>query len=220
MRARKLSRLDGAAEPNESDVAPAGTPEADLIVRASQGDLGAFNQIVELHQAAVLLHCTGILRDSSLAEDVTQETFVKAWKSLPSFRGTTSRAWLMRIATNGCLDLIRQRTRRATDSLDAQVYEPTPVWSSQTHDFSPEEQSEHSELAARLDDALSQLPEDQRIALLMSEVLGYDYQEIADLTASAIGTVKSRISRARARLRTDLLADSESREHFERYGRS
>lgn len=196
------------------------TPEGDLIDRSIRGDLVAFNKIVERYQSSMVLHCTGLLRDTALAEDVTQETFVKAWRSLPTFRGDSLRSWLMRIATNGCLDVLRQRSRRATDSLDAQLVEPRATWTTQTHDFSPEEQSEQAELALRLDQALAQLPEEQRIALLMSDVLGYDYHEIAALTDSAIGTVKSRISRARARLRNDLLADPDSREHFERYGRS
>jgi RNA polymerase sigma-70 factor (ECF subfamily) len=196
------------------------TPESVLIQRAVDGDLGSFNQILERYQRSVVLHCTGILRDASLAEDVAQETFVKAWKNLATFRGESVRSWLMRIATNGCLDLLRQRNRHLVDSLDAQLTEPTPMWSTQSHDFSPEEQSEQSELAGRLEQALSMLPEDQRVALLMSDVLGYDYIEIASLTDSAIGTVKSRISRARARLRVELLGDNNSREHFERYGRS
>jgi RNA polymerase sigma-70 factor (ECF subfamily) len=202
------------------DGASVETPEGELIERSVRGDLVAFNQIVERYQSSVLMHSTGLLRDAALAEDVTQETFVKAWRNISTFRGDSLRSWLMRIATNGCLDVLRQRNRRATDSLDAQVFEPRATWSSQTHDFSPEEQSEQAELAGRLDRALARLPEDQRIALLLSEVLGYDYHEIATLTESAIGTVKSRISRARTRLRSELLADPDSREHFERYSRS
>jgi RNA polymerase sigma-70 factor (ECF subfamily) len=85
---------------------------------------------------------------------------------------------------------------------------------------SPEINAEHLELNDRLSTALSDLPEDQRVALLMADVLGYDYVEIAELTNTAIGTVKSRISRARGRLRLTLLADANSREHFDRFTRS
>lgn len=194
--------------------------ETVLIERAVAGDQDAFNQIVTRYQHSILLHCTSILRDPMLAEDVAQESMVKAWRNIGSFRGESIRSWLMRIATNSCLDLIRQRTRQAADSLDAQLVEPTPIWSSQSHEFSPEQNSENAELSDRLELALSLLPEEQRMALLMSDVLGYDYHEIAELTGSAMGTIKSRISRARARLRTELLADQDSREHFGRYERS
>ena len=190
-----------------------------LIEEAKSGNLDAFNQIVSRYQQQIIIHCTGILRDASLAEDVTQETFIRAWRSLSSFHGTSLRAWLMRIATNRCLDILRQRTRQATDSLDAQLTEPTPVWSTQIQDQSPEERSEQIDLARNLERALDNLPDEQRIALLMSDVLGYDYHEIATITGSAIGTVKSRISRARAKLRQDLLAIADAREHFERYSR-
>jgi RNA polymerase sigma-70 factor, ECF subfamily len=216
----KTARPSGSLAGEATVNAQGEIPEGVLIDRTMRGDLEAYNQIVERHQANVLLHCSGLLRDSALAEDITQETFVKAWRGLSKFRGDSMRSWLMRIATNGCLDVLRQRSRRATDSLDAHVVEPTAVWSSQTHEFSPEEKSEQAELASRLERALAGLPEDQRVALLMSDALGYDYSEIAALTDSAIGTVKSRISRARARLRRDLLSDPDSREHFERYGRS
>ena len=79
--------------------------------------------------------------------------------------------------------------------------------------------AEQRELATKLESALAELPADQRIALLMADVLGYDYLDVAELTGSALGTVKSRISRARARLRAMLLADDGAREHFERYVR-
>jgi RNA polymerase sigma-70 factor (ECF subfamily) len=162
---------------------------------------------------------TSILRDASLAEDVAQDTFIRAWKNLHGFKGESAKSWLLRIATNRCLDLIRQRTRQPTDSLDAQAVELEPLWSTQTHDDAPEAAAEQSELASRLDTALSELPADQRIVLLMADVLGYDYLDVAELTGSALGTVKSRISRARARLRAVLLADDGAREHFERYVR-
>lgn len=190
-----------------------------LLAHANDGDLDAFNIFVERYQHAVIALCTGILRDASLAEDVAQDTFIRAWKSLPGFKGDSARSWLLRIATNRCFDLLRQRNRQATDSLDAQVVELEPIWSTQTGEDSPEAQAERGELGLRLEAALADLPADQRIALLMADVLGYDYLEIAEITGSAMGTVKSRISRARSRLRAALLADDESREHFERYAR-
>lgn len=190
-----------------------------LLARANAGDLDAFNIFVERYQHVVIALCTGILRDASLAEDVAQDTFIRAWRNLPGFKGDSARSWLLRIATNRCFDLLRQRNRQATESLDAQPVEHEPTWSTQTREDSPEMQAERGELRMRLDAALEELPADQRIALLMADVLGYDYLEIAEITGSAMGTVKSRISRARSRLRAVLLADDESREHFERYAR-
>lgn len=194
-------------------------PDGVLLARANEGDLEAFNVFVERYQHAVVTLSTGILRDASLAEDVAQDTFIRAWKSLPGFKGDSARSWLLRIATNRCFDMLRQRNRQATDSLDAQVVEFEPHWSTQTHEDAPDAQVERAELGDRLEQALAELPADQRIALLMADVLGYDYLEIAELTGSAMGTVKSRISRARSRLRDALLADDRSREHFERYAR-
>ncbi len=201
------------------DIGSETPPDGELLARAAEGDLDAFNLFVERHQRAVVALCTSILRDTSLAEDVTQDAFIRAWRNLPTFKGESAKPWLFRIATNRCLDLLRQRNRQATDSLDAQLVELKPRWTTQTPHDAPESEAERAEMGDRLDAALTELPDDQRVALVMADVLGYDYVEIAELTGTAMGTVKSRISRARARLRTTLLADTESREHFERYVR-
>jgi RNA polymerase sigma-70 factor (ECF subfamily) len=213
------ARDDDQSDGDRIDVGSETPPDGELLARAAEGDLDAFNLFVERHQRAVVALCTGILRDANLAEDVTQDAFIRAWKNLPSFKGDSAKAWLLRIATNRCLDLLRQRNRQATDSLDAQIVELEPRWTTQSPSESPESEAERVEMGDRLNAALAELPDDQRIALVMADVLGYDYVEIAELTGSAMGTVKSRISRARARLRAALLADTESREHFERYVR-
>lgn len=191
-----------------------------LIADAAAGDLAAFNQLVIRYQRQVFAICMNLLRDRMAAEDVAQETFLRAWSALDSFRGDSARSWLLRIASNRCLDLLRQRQRQLTSSLDAQVTEFEPRWSTLVGDSSPEENAEQLELNDRLVAALGELPDEQRVSLLMADVLGYDYVEIAELTDTAIGTVKSRISRARGRLRLTLLSDDTSREHFDRFARS
>ncbi|MGH2549627.1 MAG: RNA polymerase sigma factor [Thermomicrobiales bacterium] len=191
-----------------------------LVARAAAGDLQAFNTIVERYQRQVFAICMNLMRDRMAAEDATQDTFVRAWSAISTFHGDSAKSWLLRIASNRCLDVLRQRQRQLTSSLDAQVVEFEPRWSSMVGADSPEINAEHLELNDRLSNALSDLPEDQRVALLMADVLGYDYVEIAELTNTAIGTVKSRISRARGRLRLTLLSDANSREHFERFTRS
>lgn len=211
------ARIDeqSGLETGSSDVS-----DGQLIARAASGDLRAFNAIVERYQRQVFAVCMNLLRDRMAAEDVAQDTFIRAWSAISTFRGDSARSWLLRIASNRCLDLLRQRQRQLTSSLDAQLVEFEPRWSSMVGADSPENISEQLELNVRLSDALSELPEDQRVALLMADVLGYDYVEIAELTSTAIGTVKSRISRARGRLRLTLLSDANSREHFDRFARS
>lgn len=210
-------RLDESASA-ESDAAD--VSDGLLLARASSGDLEAFNAIVERYQRQVFAVCMNLLRDRMLAEDVTQDTFIRAWSALSTFQGDSAKSWLLRIASNRCLDLLRQRQRQLTSSLDAQTVEFEPRWSSMVGTESPESTAEQLELNGRLGEALQDLPEDQRVALLMADVLGYDYVEIAEMTDTAIGTVKSRISRARGRLRQTLLSDHKSREHFDRFARS
>jgi RNA polymerase sigma-70 factor, ECF subfamily len=198
-----------------------GVREADisdghLLARAAAGDLEAFNVIVERYQRAVYSASWGILRDQMQAEDATQDTFIRAWNAIESFQGDNARPWLLRIATNRSLDLIRQRTRQATGSLDEQVAEQEPRWSTLSPPEVPEREAEKHELSHRLERAIAVLPEDQRVAIVLADVLGYDYSEIADLTDAAIGTVKSRISRGRTRLRSILLHDDLAREHLSR----
>jgi RNA polymerase sigma-70 factor (ECF subfamily) len=219
--------LQNSAEVRErvdshADLEPADLDATDglLVSRAASGDLQAFNAIVERYQRQVFAVCMNLMRDRMAAEDVTQDTFIRAWSAISTFHGDSAKSWLLRIASNRCLDVLRQRRRLPTSSLDAQMVEFEPRWSSLVGADSPETNAEQLELNARLSAALGDLPEDQRVALLMADVLGYDYLEIAELTSTAIGTVKSRISRARGRLRLTLLSDADSREHFDRFARS
>jgi RNA polymerase sigma-70 factor (ECF subfamily) len=211
------TRLD---EPASPEFNAANTSDGLLLARAASGDLQAFNKVVERYQRQVFAVCMNLLRDRMLAEDVTQDTFIRAWSAIATFQGDSAKSWLLRIASNRCLDLLRQRQRHITSSLDAQTVEYEPRWSSMVGTESPEVNAEHLELSGRLGAALSELPEEQRVALLMADVLGYDYAEIAEMTETAVGTVKSRISRARSRLRLTLLSDDKSREHFDRFARS
>jgi RNA polymerase sigma-70 factor, ECF subfamily len=128
------------------------------------------------------------------AEDATQETFFAAYRSIKSYRGGTFRGWLLRIAANQCYDQLRRWQRQPTDVLpdDAPVVDPEPL---------PEHVALNAETAAILERALAQLPPDQRLCVLLVDVQGLDYDEAAEALAVQLGTVKSRLSRARARLR-------------------
>lgn len=196
-------------------------PDDETLIRAAQGgDLTAFNTLVTRHQRAVFSVCLRLLRDVQLAEDATQDTFIRAWQAIESFRGGLARPWLLRIATNRAYDLLRARNRRPADSLDAELYEVEPDWTSQAPPAEhPELFATRAELSSALETALARLPEDQRLAIILADVQGYGYEEIASITGVAVGTVKSRISRGRARLRAILSEDEASRELFARFVR-
>lgn len=191
-----------------------------LVLLAQQGDLAAFNLIVERHQRAVYATCLRMLRDPHLAEDATQDAFVRAWSAISSFRGGIVRPWLLRIATNRTYDVLRSRARRPAQSLDAQPFESEPEWTTQVNQGEqPEQFSTRGELSQLLEDALASLPDDQRLAIVLSDVQGYGYDEIAQIMDTAVGTVKSRISRGRARLREYLQASPHGAELVERFAR-
>ena len=188
---------DGDAGPIP-DPQPAATRDDEHLLRAAQeGDLDAFNLLVLRHQGAVFNVCLRLLRDVAAAEDATQDAFVRAWTGAHSFRGGSVRAWLFKIATNRAYDLLRVRARRPAAVLEADARDLEPVWPSQ----------------------VAELPEDQRTVVLLADVQGCSYDEVAAATGSALGTVKSRLSRARARLRQALTDDPGAAELFARFVR-
>lgn len=215
-----------AAEVEQVTMATDFAPELDaadderLITLAQQGDLDAFNQLVTRHERSVFSVCLRILRDTAAAEDATQDTFLKAWTASHTFRGGMVRPWLLRIATNRCYDTIRAQNRRQADSLDAELYEVEPAWSSHVEPSEdPEAFAARVELSGYLEQALADLPVDQRTVVMLSDVHGYAYEEIASILDIAVGTVKSRISRGRARLRQLLTENPDTRDHFTAFAR-
>jgi RNA polymerase sigma-70 factor (ECF subfamily) len=176
----------------------------DTIERAQRGDRTAFNQLVVRHQDAVYTLCYRLTGNRDDAADATQEAFVSAFRHVADFRGGSFAGWLLRIASNACHDLHRYRRRRPADSLDTPARDQAEEGPSRDVADSaagPEASALHGELAAVLQDGLLALPEDQRLALTLCDQYGYDYQTIADMTGAELGTVKSRINRARRRMR-------------------
>jgi RNA polymerase sigma-70 factor (ECF subfamily) len=182
-----------------------------VVARARGGDRTAFAQLMEHYQSACYGLAWRLLGDPDQAADATQDAFVKAYDAIGRFRGGVFRSWLLRITANASYDMLRRSQRRPTTPLpDAEEgqYElpdadaPNPV-----------AEAARSELYRLLDAALRQLPEDQRTAVVLCDVYGMDYNEVADATSSALGTVKSRIHRGRVRLRELMAAH---RELFER----
>jgi RNA polymerase sigma-70 factor (ECF subfamily) len=181
--------------------APPKTDEDALIARARDGDLPAFNQLVELHQRAVYSLSYRMIGHAAAAEDATQEAFISAFRSIGTFRGGSFRAWLMRIAANASTDELRRRARRPALSL--QVPPPGTDEPIDVADLAPgpEAQALSAAERERVQAALLLLPEDQRLAVIMCDIEGYAYEEISQAMRCSIGTVKSRIARGREKLR-------------------
>lgn len=196
---------------------PAHTPDDDdLARRAQDGDLGAFNALVERYQRAVFGLCVRMLSSPAAGEDAAQETFLSAWRGLRGYRGGSFQAWILRIAGNQCRDELRRRKRRPTDSLDSLVEEAGEGVMGAAPGRTPEDRSLDNETWRMLEDGLATLPDDQKHAILLSDVHGLAYDEIASAMETSIGTVKSRISRGRARMRAYLLERGELSERFQR----
>jgi RNA polymerase sigma-70 factor (ECF subfamily) len=192
-----------------------------LIERAQQGDLDAFNLLVDRYQRAVYNVSLRYLRSPELAEDVTQDAFLRAYRALDTFRndqGHGFRAWLLRIASNRALDTLRAQQRRGSDSLDARMDEDDSGWEPEDVTETPLQFAERGELSAALEASLGQLPPEQRLAVILADVQGYSYEEVAEITGAAAGTVKSRIHRGRGRLRVLLVAE-QARELSDNSGR-
>lgn len=175
--------------------------EARFIKMAQEGDLTAYNRLVLLHQEAVYNVVLRMMGDAAAAADITQDAFLSAYHAIHRFTEGSFRAWLMRIATNACYDEFRRRKRRPQSSLDEITDENESAGFLQSDDPGPEQVRQQRELALAIQNCLKNLPEDQRVAVVLCDVEGYDYNEIAEIIAGSLGTVKSRISRARGKLR-------------------
>ncbi len=175
--------------------------EDELILLSKDGNLDAFNQLVEQYQQQVYNIALRMLGNPQDAEDITQDIFVQAWKALRSFRGNNFRAWLFRIASNSCTDVIRSKRGKKTDSLDAVFPEYNPIPSSTE---SPEDHALKEEVSELIARQLLYLSEEQRLMITLADLQGLSYEEIARITGTSLGTVKSRLNRGRSNLR-DLL---------------
>ena len=181
--------------------------DATLVERSRNGDLEAFNQIVRRYQLRVYNLAARILGDRTAAEDVAQDTFVSAYKALARFRGGSLRAWLLRIASNLCYDRLRSAKRRPEQSLDEAM--ESPGFHVPSRDPSPEQQAISREIHDHVQRAILELPFDQRNTIMLVDVQGLSYQEAAEAMDVSMGTVKSRLSRARAAVRDALMAHRE-----------
>ena len=170
-----------------------------LIERARDGDLGAFNDLVTLYQDHLFALIVRMVPDRDQASDVVQEAFFSAFRNLHRFRGGSVKSWLNRICVNAAMDTQRARKRRPVQpypELDDDSWQP-PAGT----ETDPERIAVHAERSRAIASAMAHITDDQRTAIVLYDVEGYDYGEIAEMTGVSLGTVKSRIHRGRLALR-------------------
>lgn len=184
--------------------------DANFIAQAKRGNLDAFNALVLRYQDYVYTVTYRIMSSQEAAADATQETFLAAYTKLAQFRDGNFKAWLARIATNTCYDIIRKQQRRPADYLEelpgSDFYDEPPVASPTP---APEDEAMRGDLNQALQECISALNDDQRSALVLIDVQGMSYQEVADMEDASLGTIKSRLSRARRAMRQCLQAFKE-----------
>jgi RNA polymerase sigma-70 factor, ECF subfamily len=200
---------DASAEPKGTRTPPL-PDEAALVTRAAQGDRQAFGRLVEHYQAACYGLAARLLNDPDLAADATQDAFTHAFRAIGSYRGGIFRSWMLRITANASYDLMRRSRRRPASRLpDPEQENGGGPELADVAAVDPAGEARRGEMYRRLEAALRRLPEDQRTAIVMCDVYGMDYAEVALATSSALGTVKSRLHRGRLRLRELLAAHRE-----------
>ena len=172
-----------------------------LVSLSKDGNLDAFNSLVERYQGSVFNLCLRLVADRGAAEDATQEAFLSAYRSISRFDGGNFRSWLFRIAANQCKDELRRRGRRPVEAFRSA--DPDDNYQAEIPDSgeTAPEYIERIELGEAIQGALMSLQFEQRQAILLADLHGYHYEEIATITGSNVGTVKSRIHRGRERLR-------------------
>lgn len=175
-----------------------------MLARARNGDSGAFEQLVTPCESMLWRVCFRITGNEEDARDAVQETMIKAWRSIGSFEGRSAvSTWLYSIAVRCCQDLLRRKAVRPSSSLD-EIHEAG--YDPPSDEPGPEQALERKERRELIRRALRMLPEDQRTPLVLFAIEGKRYEEVAEITGAALGTVKSRVSRGRLRL-MELMAE-------------
>ena len=178
--------------------------EIALVQSAQSGDLDSFNTLILHYQDRVFNTALRILGDEDSAQDASQEAFISAFRSIATFRGGSFKAWLLRTVTNACYDELRRQKRRPTTPLEPETNDgeemDSPRWLADPN-MTPSEQFEADELEHAIQHCLDTLPVDFRTVVVLADVQGMDYSEVATAARVPLGTIKSRLARARLRLR-------------------
>lgn len=186
-----------------------------MIRQAANGDALAFETLIEPYEKRLYALCLRIAGNREDAMDCAQEAMLRIWRSLPKYRFQSAlTTWCYRIATNACLDLLRRHRARPQVSLDALTEDGFAPADEISREGNPEENSEENARRAALQQAILALPPEMRAALVLRDVQGLSYDEISEILTLPAGTVKSRLNRAREKLRQALLENSRNLELF------
>ncbi|HNY18455.1 MAG TPA: RNA polymerase sigma factor [Flexilinea sp.] len=197
------------------------TDESKLIKGAIQGNLNAFNQLVMIYQTAVYNTALRIVYDEDRANDLAQTAFISAWQHMDSFKGDSFKPWILRITINACYDELRRQRRHPSVPLEPVsteddeenedvhwLMDPSPQ---------PSQTTETNEMIQAVENCLNRLPFDYRSVLLLIDVQELDYQEASEVLDKPLGTVKSRLFRARQKMRDCLKEKGELFSSEDRY---
>ena len=186
------------------------TTEADLIQQSCAGNMDAFEQLILQYERRVYTIAYKYMGNHEDASDMAQEAIIKAYQSIGSFRGDAAfGTWLGKITANQCLDELRKRKKQQTTSLEdtLELEEGSVKKEIESLAATPEEHAIRQETASYMQMLIGELKEEYRAVVILRELEGYSYEEIADILSCSLGTVKSRISRARLYLKERILAD-------------
>lgn len=195
-----------ASSLNEADA----VADADLVRKAQSGDARAFDQLVTRYRGKVYGMCYHLVQNDQDAWDLSQEAFIKAWRALPSFKGDSSfYTWIYRIGHNCAYDWLRKKRIQGDGEFNDEIGKPIAAGAEAVPkgDRAPDEAMKNRELGVRIKDAIAQLSPDHRAVVLLREVEGHSYEEIAQMTECSLGTVMSRLFYARKKLQ-ELLKDA------------
>ena len=183
-----------------------------VAVTDRSGAWHCYNCVIVDHQTRAQNLAYRMLGDSGVAEDAVQEAFVSAYRAFGTFRGENLTSWLMRIVSNACKDILRSRRARPAVSMDAPLPNADPdrpPLELPSGEESPEDYAVREELNRAIQSALLSLPEERRLTAILIDIQGYSYEDAARITNVNVGTVKSRLARARAGIRDRLRQNPE-----------
>ena len=194
--------------------------EKDLIGKAKQGDMHAFEELILKHEKIVYNLALRMMNHSEDAKDISQEVFLKEYRSLTNFDERSAfSTWLYRITHNTCIDEMRRRKGKQNYSLEEELENEEGSMQRQIADEgdTPEESLLREEQKSELLQALENLSEEHKAAIILRDVKGFSYEEIAEILEVSLGTVKSRISRGRNQLKNEILKMREQNEKIVRH---
>lgn len=178
--------------------------EAEIIKKCKKGDRDAFNELVKMYQNKIVNIAYGMLSDSDDAFDAAQEVFIKVYKGLDNFREKSSfSTWIYRITSNVCADILRKR-QRSINAISINYSDDEKEMEIKDESLTPEEYSELNERQAALRQALKEIKDEYREIITLFDIEELSYDKISEILKIPVGTVKSRLNRARAALKKNL----------------